>query len=101
MESERDRKIRQRAYELWEQGGRLEGRADEHWSTAEAEFAGGSEGEAVGSPGKAGKGGSAASKKVSPGKPAAATPAGKTAAAKGKAAKSEAGAKASSKPKKG
>lgn len=43
MESERDRKVRQRAYELWEQRGRKHGEADDHWREAEAEFAGGSE----------------------------------------------------------
>ena len=42
MESEQDRKIRERAYELWEQGGRREGQSHEHWSQAEAEHAGGS-----------------------------------------------------------
>ena len=32
-------RIKQRAYLLWEQEGRPEGRADEHWSRAEAEVA--------------------------------------------------------------
>jgi hypothetical protein len=33
-------RIRRRAYILWEQEGRPEGRADEHWLRAEAEVAG-------------------------------------------------------------
>ena len=43
MESERDRKIRERAYELWVQGGRSEGSSEQHWLKAEQEFAAGSE----------------------------------------------------------
>jgi Protein of unknown function (DUF2934) len=33
-------RIKRRAYLLWEQEGRPEGRADEHWLRAEAEVAG-------------------------------------------------------------
>jgi hypothetical protein len=33
-------RIKLRAYLLWEQEGRLEGRAEEHWLRAEAEVAG-------------------------------------------------------------
>lgn len=44
MASERDRKIRERAYELWEQGGRQDGSSEAHWHQAVTEFAGGSEG---------------------------------------------------------
>jgi hypothetical protein len=33
-------RIRQRAYQLWEQEGRPEGRAESHWQQAEAEVAG-------------------------------------------------------------
>jgi hypothetical protein len=33
-------RIKQRAYALWEQEGRPEGRAEEHWRRAEAEVAG-------------------------------------------------------------
>lgn len=47
MESERDRKIRERAYELWIQGGQEHGRSDEHWLRAEQEYAGGRESPAV------------------------------------------------------
>jgi hypothetical protein len=43
MESERDRKIRERAYELWVQGGRSEGSSEQHWFQAEQEFGAGSE----------------------------------------------------------
>jgi hypothetical protein len=44
-------RIRRRAYALWEQDGRPEGRADEYWLRAEAELAG-SGGEALpGTPG--------------------------------------------------
>jgi hypothetical protein len=43
MESEKDRKIRERAYELWVQGGRSEGSSEQHWFQAEQEYAAGSE----------------------------------------------------------
>jgi hypothetical protein len=33
-------RIRQRAYQLWEEEGRPEGRAESHWHRAEAEVAG-------------------------------------------------------------
>jgi DUF2934 family protein len=35
----REQKIRQRAYELWEEDGRPSGRADEYWHRAEREIA--------------------------------------------------------------
>lgn len=38
MESERDRKISARAYELWEEGGRPDGHADAHWAQATREI---------------------------------------------------------------
>jgi hypothetical protein len=46
-------RIKRRAYSLWEQEGRPEGRADDHWQRAEAEVAGvSSSGEALpGTPG--------------------------------------------------
>jgi hypothetical protein len=34
-----EQRVRERAYEIWEQTGRPEGKADEHWSQAEAEVA--------------------------------------------------------------
>ena len=37
MDDKRDEKIRQRAYELWEQEGRPEGRHSEHWEQAAGE----------------------------------------------------------------
>jgi uncharacterized membrane protein len=43
MESEKDRKIRERAYELWVQSGRSEGTSEQHWYQAEQEYAAGSE----------------------------------------------------------
>jgi hypothetical protein len=43
MESEKDRKIRERAYELWVQGGRSEDSSEQDWLRAEEEFAAGSE----------------------------------------------------------
>lgn len=46
MESERDRKISARAYELWEQGGRPDGHADAHWAQAAREI--GPDGERAG-----------------------------------------------------
>ncbi len=35
-----EQRIRQRAYELWQQGGRRDGRADEDWRLAEEEILG-------------------------------------------------------------
>ncbi len=46
MESERDRLIREKAYQLWEDGGRRDGAAETHWAEAERSFAAGSEGSA-------------------------------------------------------
>lgn len=43
METERDRLIREKAYELWEQRGRPEGQSDEHWHEAASSFGRGSE----------------------------------------------------------
>jgi hypothetical protein len=43
MESERDRKIRERAYELWVQGGQRDDTSEQNWHQAEQEFAAGSE----------------------------------------------------------
>jgi hypothetical protein len=43
MESERDRKIRERAYELWVQGGQRSDSAHSDWQQAEQEYAAGSE----------------------------------------------------------
>lgn len=43
MESERDRKIRERAYELWVQGGQASDSAERDWAQAEQEFGAGSE----------------------------------------------------------
>lgn len=37
MPTERNRIVRERAYALWVEGGRQEGRPDEHWLTAERE----------------------------------------------------------------
>jgi hypothetical protein len=37
MDTDLHERIRRRAYELWEQEGRPEGRAEEHWSRAERE----------------------------------------------------------------
>ena len=37
MDTERDRRIRDRAYALWVEDGRPEGRSDEHWLRAERE----------------------------------------------------------------
>jgi hypothetical protein len=38
MSEHRDQAIRERAYTIWEQHGRPEGRTLEHWSQAEAEI---------------------------------------------------------------
>jgi hypothetical protein len=47
-------RIRRRAYALWEQEGRPEGRADEYWRRAEAEVTGAGAGEGL--PGTSGAG---------------------------------------------
>lgn len=39
MSSDLERRIRQRAYELWEAEGQPEGRDSHHWTQAEVEFA--------------------------------------------------------------
>jgi Protein of unknown function (DUF2934) len=36
--SERDQRIRQRAYEIWEEEGRLDGQHSEHWDRAAREI---------------------------------------------------------------
>ncbi|MDX7952774.1 DUF2934 domain-containing protein [Lichenihabitans sp. Uapishka_5] len=41
MDNDTTDRIAKRAYELWEQEGRPDGRHDDHWSTAEREAAGG------------------------------------------------------------
>jgi hypothetical protein len=41
MHNERQSKIRERAYQIWEREGRQDGRAEEHWSQAEQELAAG------------------------------------------------------------
>ena len=37
MSTQRDRLVRERAYHLWEAGGRQDGRSDEYWERAETE----------------------------------------------------------------
>ncbi len=39
MEADREDKIRARAYQLWEEEGRPEGRAEQHWFTARESLA--------------------------------------------------------------
>ncbi len=50
----REERIRERAYELWEQNGRTEGQAEEHWHQARREI--GAEDEEPGDEGSAGSG---------------------------------------------
>jgi hypothetical protein len=38
MEPSLEQRIRERAYEIWNASGREDGRADEHWLSAEREF---------------------------------------------------------------
>lgn len=33
-----EQRVRERAYQIWEQAGRPEGKSDEHWRQAEAEI---------------------------------------------------------------
>lgn len=75
MESERDRKIRERAYELWVQGGRSEGNSEQHWFQAEQEYAAGSESPDAASPGSAAATAAAPAKKMT--RPRSAAAAGK------------------------
>jgi len=37
MESDREERVRERAYQIWQREGEPHGRADEHWAQAEAE----------------------------------------------------------------
>ena len=37
MEQSLHHRIRERAYEMWKAGGRIDGRADQHWLAAERE----------------------------------------------------------------
>ncbi len=39
MASDLDKRIQERAYEIWESEGRPEGRQEEHWQQARTEFA--------------------------------------------------------------
>ena len=39
MQNQRNEKVRERAYQIWEREGRQDGRAEEHWSKAEQELA--------------------------------------------------------------
>ena len=39
MDTDRQERVRQRAYQLWEQEGRPDGKAEEHWRRAEEEIA--------------------------------------------------------------
>ena len=43
MQGDREERIRRRAYALWEQQGRPDGKDVEHWLRAEAEISGGSQ----------------------------------------------------------
>lgn len=38
MDNDLDRRIRERAYEIWENEGQPEGRAQDHWEQARSEF---------------------------------------------------------------
>ena len=38
MRSDRDARIRERAYRIWDAEGRVEGKQDEHWARAEEEI---------------------------------------------------------------
>jgi len=38
MESDREKRVRERAYQIWQREGDPHGRADEHWAQAEAEI---------------------------------------------------------------
>jgi hypothetical protein len=55
MDSEKQRRIRERAYEIWQREGRPHGRDAEHWQRAEAEIE--AEGQARGEPETVGAGG--------------------------------------------
>jgi hypothetical protein len=38
MESDREKRVRERAHQIWQREGEPHGRADEHWAQAEAEI---------------------------------------------------------------
>lgn len=72
MAGELDKRIADRAYEIWESEGRPEGRSHEHWEQARSEFA-----EAKSEAGQRG-----GARKTASAKPPAKTASGKSAAAK-------------------
>ena len=71
MRSDRNRRIEQRAHEIWEAEGRPHGKHDEHWHRAEREIAGGRGGTGGRAAGSGGK--STAARKASPAKARAKT----------------------------
>lgn len=40
MQNDREQQVRERAYALWEQAGKPEGKADDYWQQAEREIGG-------------------------------------------------------------
>ena len=79
---DRERKIRDRAYAIWEREGRPQGRESEHWRQAEREVDD-APGAAAGEAGTAGKGSGSARKAAASGQKAAAAGAGPRKAAAG------------------
>jgi Protein of unknown function (DUF2934) len=76
MEQDRDERIRQRAYEIWESEGRPDGQATKHWEQAasevgasegEGEQAGGRQGDQAGGAANASGGGSGLATGLQPG----------------------------------
>jgi hypothetical protein len=84
MESEKHRKIRERAHQLWEEGGRQDGQSERHWAQATAEVEDAGKRQSDVKPGKADKAGKEAAPPAKPKAKAAAADAKGTAASKGK-----------------
>ena len=93
MRSDRQRRIEQRAHEIWEAEGRPHGKHEEHWQRAEREITGGRGARASGSGGK-----STVASKSSASKPRAKTDASakKTGGATSRAARPAASARSGS-----
>ena len=66
MAADLHERIRRRAYELWQQEGRPEGRADDHWHRAEAQLRGEPEAAGVHAGGGAPPGTSGAGERLCP-----------------------------------
>ena len=87
--TKRDRDIRERAYHLWVDGGRHDGRSDEYWVAAERAIDAEAEAEHAGSHGSKTAGKSKLAEKSEKSKPDGKSKSAKAAPAEGKSGKSK------------